>query len=794
MFTTLRFRFYLILIAASIPATVLLIDATRREDALAREAAGARLAAAVRAVAAPYGDLLARGHRALESASASPPVRAGDAARASALFAEILAAHPAWLNVGLADVRGDALATAAAAGRPFNLAERAFPVESLARNSSLAAGGWHIDPDHGEPAIIIGHAVVDEAGRRAGVLFASVAIGRVVRPTWPEDYPAETRAFILDREGVILQQWRRPDAPGAAGAPFPWRDRLDGALRGGESVTLVTDTNGADLLLAGVTLADESTGVGPAWLLAAITTPAAAVYAPVERHLARNLLWLALATAVALAVVTLLGEILVTRPARALQRAAERLGRGDFSARSGVQAAGGEFGVLACSFDAMAREIENRQRESARLVAQLEDCNADMGADLAARKRAEEELRATQAQLVQAQKMEAVGRLAGGIAHDFNNFLTVISGYGQLLAAGVPKDNPAAHHVREILQAGERAASLTRQLLAFSRRQILRPAVIDLNQVIGAMNDMITRLIGEDLTLRMRLAPGLWPVLADPGQVEQVILNLGVNARDAMPEGGEIFIETRNAHFDATFRRPEVQVKPGDYAEFVVRDTGLGMTDEVKHHLFEPFFTTKPVGKGTGLGLSTVYGIVKQSGGYIWIDSQAGTGTTVTVVLPRVAAPLPQPAPPSASAPGTVSAAPPSETDKPPRGDGTILLVEDDDAVRVMVEEVLGEGGYGVLTARDGQEALTLLRNAAGPVRLLLTDVVMPGMTGVELLQRASSIRPDLRALLVSGYTDQSLRERGEIDPSVAFLHKPFSPDALLRKVREVLASPPAGS
>ncbi|HEY3123262.1 MAG TPA: PAS domain S-box protein [Thermoanaerobaculia bacterium] len=398
--------------------------------------------------------------------------------------------------------------------------------------------------------------------------------------------------------------------------------------------------------------------------------------------------------------------------------------------------------------------------------------------DISERKKSEEEKRRLQEQLVQAQKMEAVGQLAGGIAHDFNNLLTAITGYSELLLGELPPEDLRRSHADEIRKAGERAASLTQQLLAFSRRQVLEPKVFDVNIVVSDIERMLRRLIGEHIELKTPKAPDLWKVKADPGQIEQAILNLVLNARDAMPSGGTLAIETSNAQLDESFTRNHVPTQPGPYVCVAVSDTGVGISDDVKARLFEPFFTTKERGKGTGLGLSTTYGIVKQSGGYLWCDSEVGRGTTFRVLLPRVEEPVSQ-----------------AEERKPlppiHPGDETLLLVEDEPEVRSLVQRILKTQGYTVVTAANPDEALAVAREFKGPIQLMVTDVVMPGMSGLQLAERLAPTRPDMRVLFMSGYTNDAIGHQGVLDPGTAFLQKPFTPNALARKVREVLDTAP---
>jgi len=388
--------------------------------------------------------------------------------------------------------------------------------------------------------------------------------------------------------------------------------------------------------------------------------------------------------------------------------------------------------------------------------------------DVTQRRQLEEQLR-------QAQKIEAVGRLAGGVAHDFNNLLNVITGYGQMLFRRLT-DGPEREKTRAILQAADRAAGLTRQLLAFSRKQVLEPKVLDLNAVVSGMDEMMRRLIGEDIELQAELAPDLGRTRADPGQLEQVLMNLVVNARDAMPRGGRVTLETSNAEMDEAYVRDHLGARPGRYVTLAVCDTGLGMDAETQKHIFEPFFTTKEKGKGTGLGLATVYGIVKQSEGYIWVDSAPGAGTTVRVYLPWVEAePVPEPKPPVA----------PEEMAT--RGTETVLLVEDEDMVRRMTREVLEGAGYRVLEASSGFEALRVSAGHGGRLDLLLTDVVMPGMSGRELAERLAPVRPGMKVLYMSGHTDDAIFHHGVTQAGTGFLQKPFTPDALERRVRDLL-------
>ena len=385
-----------------------------------------------------------------------------------------------------------------------------------------------------------------------------------------------------------------------------------------------------------------------------------------------------------------------------------------------------------------------------------------------------------QAQFLQAQKMETVGRLAGGIAHDFNNILTVIKGTADLAMATLKEGDPLRMDLQEIQNVSDRAASLTRQLLAFSRKQIMKPSVLNLNTVIANLAEMLRRMIGEDIDLVFSPAKSLGHVSADAGQIEQVILNLIVNARDAMPNGGALTIETRDIQLDATHVIHLPSVQPGRYVMLAISDTGVGMDEATRRQIFEPFFTTKEVGKGTGLGLATVYGIVKQSGGSIWVYSERGTGTTFRIYLPQVEGPA-RPA----SLPQIVATK---------RGTETILVVEDEAGIRLVATRILRSAGYTVLTAADGDEALRLLERDKRPVHLLLTDVIMPDMNGRVLAARLWESRPHMEVLYTSGYTDDAILRTGVIEDSAYFIAKPYSQAELTHKVREVLDSSVRGA
>ena len=395
--------------------------------------------------------------------------------------------------------------------------------------------------------------------------------------------------------------------------------------------------------------------------------------------------------------------------------------------------------------------------------------------DVTERKAAQQALRRSEEHLRQSQKMEAVGRLAGGIAHDFNNLLTAIIGYSALLEDTLAGNESAIQQVLEIKSAGERAASLTQQLLAFSRRQVLQPKVLDLNAIVGDFDRLLGRLVGERIKVAVHCDPALWQVRADPGEIGRAIMNLSLNGRDAMPEGGTLTIETANVTVTEA-DAPNQELAPGRYVMMAVHDTGVGMDAELRAHIFEPFFTTKEITKGTGLGLATVLGIVEQSGGVIRCESQPEEGTTFKIFLPAV----PEAADQGAHAVGGIA-----ET---PKGSEVILLVEDEDAVRKLARMILETSGYKVLDARNGQEGLALCETHEGPIDLLVSDVVMPELGGRELAESALKLRPGLKVLFMSGHTQDVVLKEG-VEKGTAFLQKPFMPVALAQKVRETLDS-----
>jgi signal transduction histidine kinase/ActR/RegA family two-component response regulator len=482
----------------------------------------------------------------------------------------------------------------------------------------------------------------------------------------------------------------------------------------------------------------------------------------------------------------------ITRPLDVLTSAASAITAGDKTRLVNIKTHD-EFGKLAEAFNEMVAHVRDSQGELERKVqdrtSELEEANKRLTifSESNALKRSEAEkgrteaieaLRSTEEQLQQAQKLEAVGRLAGGIAHDFNNLLTVIMGYSALLMTS-KMDNVMYERIEEINKAGHRASSLTRQLLAFSRKQVLKPEVLDIGSLVESTGKMLRRLIGEDIEIITSLEPDVAKINADPGQIEQVLINLVVNARDAMKDGGKITIETANVELDAAYSDMHISVTPGYYVMLAVSDTGIGMDAETRKHIFEPFFTTKELGKGTGLGLSMVYGIVKQSGGNIWVYSELGKGTTFKIYLPQVQAKSNQTV--TADKRSGISGATATET---------ILLVEDEEMVRKLTSDILRENGYEVLAASNGEEAIQICNEHRGDIDLMLTDVVMPAMNGKRLSEIVGPIQKNMRVVYMSGYTDDAIVHHGVLDPGTNFIEKPFTAEILVSTIREVLQKP----
>jgi two-component system, cell cycle sensor histidine kinase and response regulator CckA len=680
------------------------------------------------------------------------------------------------------------------AGQPFpDEALTAFLAGALARPVSGARIA--VERPGGQRAILSlnGTPLLDEAGQSDGAVFSIEDITEPLRlareidslARFPQENPNPVLRVAADGTVLLANEASRAlldcwDCGVGRPLPTKWRDLAAAVLASGSCRNYEAVCGDRTLSLDFVPLADP--GYVNVYGLDITERKRAEAVLASERKLLRTLID---ALPDHIYVKDRDGRMLLINEAQArdfgLTSPDEAIGRTDFElgpADLAAQYRATELTVMQLGQPSALEEPyvtpAGEERLMSTVKAPLFDAHGDiiglvgLSRDITEQKRLE-------AQLLQAQKMETVGRLAGGVAHDFNNLLTAIGGYASLVKRSLPPDSAAHSDIDVVIQASDRAAGLTRQLLAFSRRQIIEQRVIDLNQLIVDIDKMLRRLIGEDVDLVTVQGQDLGAVKADPGQIEQVLVNLAVNARDAMPTGGELTIETANVTLDANYARTHAEALAGEYVMVAVSDTGAGMTDEVKAQVFEPFFTTKEIGKGTGLGLATVYGIVKQHGGHISVYSEPGQGTTFKVYLPRVQGVV------------TETNLPTDEATPLPQGTETVLVVEDEPVVREFAVQSLTGLGYVVLEASSGGEALQVARNHAGNIDLLLTDVVMPKMSGKELAIQLKETRPPLAVLYTSGYTDNAIVHHGVLDEGVAFLQKPFTTIALARKVREVL-------
>jgi signal transduction histidine kinase len=696
-------------------------------DAQAEAGQLARLVAELhqRPVDGARGLLLALSHE--QSVIALDPACSGQVAR-------LLEHDPAYLNMGAVDASGNVFCSARSRSGPVNLADRRFFQQAVSRRD-FGVGEYAVSRVAGTASVGFGQVVLDDTGSLRAVAFASLDVAYLQQRLDALSVPKGADVEVLDRRGVVITSRGHPER---AGRPFD-PDRL-AALAGARAPMEFPGPDQVSRIHALHTVLDRG---GEPVIHVVAGLPAAAVLGPVDRVTALSLLAFGLVAVLALAGAGWAGEVLLVRKLRVLIGAARRLSAGEIGTRTNVEPGGGELGDLIHAFDEMAGSLERQVAERGRL---------------------EEQLR-------HSQKMEAIGRLAGGVAHDFNNLLTAVLSNARMIENDLPAGHASRQDVAEIITAGERAAALTSQLLAFSRRQRLAPQVIGLADVVRNLEKMLRRILGETVKFEV-LTDARGEVLADPGQLEQVIVNLVVNARDAMPEGGRLTLAV--SELDAAERAALVDpgLPEGPLAVLTVADTGLGMDRETQAHIFEPFFTTKGPGKGTGLGLSTVYGIVAQSGGVIRVRSAPGAGAEFRVYLRRHDGP-----------PGVATAAPPIV--RATGGPETILLVEDDDAVRAIARRVLQRAGYSVIEAPGPDTAMELAEGHPRPIDLLLTDVILPNENGLSLSRRVASVRPGLRVVFMSGYTGEP--HGVELPASAPFLPKPFTPDSLLSTVRVAL-------
>ncbi len=657
-----------------------------------------------------------------------------DGKACAASLAPLIERERLFVNVGAVHADGRMFCSAAPQTGPINLADRVFFREAL-RTGGLGVGEHVISRVRGTGAVGFGYPVLD-GGVVVAVVYASFAVAELQHELDALDLPAGAEVAVLDRRGVTISA--RPGGARWAGRPF--EPRLVEALRGAAGPVALAGTDGVDrtFALRGVMAPDDTVAM---YVIAGI--PTGALLEPVNRVSRRAFVASLLAVALAFGAAGLMAELTLLRRLRRLAVASRRIALGDWSARTGLPVGRDELGQLVGSFDEMARSLAELDRE----------------------KRAREE------GLRQSQKMEAVGRLAGGVAHDFNNLLTVMLSAGESLQRSLPPDHPAQELAGDVIEAGERASALTRQLLAFARRQPLAPRVLDLGEAVRYAERLLRRVMGEAISLVVEVrAPAR--VRADPGQLELALLNLAVNARDAMPGGGRLEIVVDELGADDPRRPAGADVPPGPLSALSVRDHGVGMDEQVRSRIFEPFFTTKSE-RGTGLGLSTVMDIVSQAGGIIRVDSEPGKGTEFRIHLPRHAGePEDAPGTPHLRARG---------------GSETILLVEDDERLRATVRRSLVEHGYRVLEAPAAERALAIARAQEVPVGLVVTDVILTQRDGVELARELGRTWPGVPVLFMSGYTGEQLPGPGALPADARFLPKPFTPDVLLAAVREAI-------
>lgn len=655
-----------------------------------------------------------------------------------------------YTNLGVTDAEG-VVRCSGIAGQQMTIGDRSYFTMAI-RNRTFAVGDYVLSRRTGGPALGFGYPLIDPDGRVRGIVYATMNLHDLNASLTDEQWPASVRLTVTDRHGAVIA--RHPDADHWLGRTLPTDDRVNRLIASATEGTTEVEKDGEARLIGFVRVTKPAdTG-----FIVRVEASKSQALMPVNLVMYEGLSALGVAALLIMAGANAASDRLILRPIRQLVEASQRLEEGDLSARVVSSTTIPELNELGKAFDHMAASLEERE---------------------AARLRAEAERKHLEQQYQQAQKMDAIGRLAGGIAHDFNNVLTAILGYTELLLRDQRLSAGHRSDVTEVHKAAESAAALTRQLLAFSRQELVEATQLSLNDVIGDMGSMLSRLIGEDIEIGYRLEPDIAPVQAGRSQIEQVILNLIVNARDAMPNGGKITVEATNLDVDEGYASRNLSVVPGPHVMLAVSDTGCGMSAEVQEHLFEPFFTTKPTGKGTGLGLATVYGIVKQNGGTLSVYSELGHGSTFKIYLPR--------------AEQVTSVAPETQITTTASAAGeTILIVEDDASIRGLVCRVLSRYGYLVLAACTGEEATQVCAQHSEEIHLLLTDVVMPGMSGPAVAEQLKVMRPEMKVLYMSGYTGDAIARHGAVVRDAPFLPKPFSPTRLAQKVFEVLNAPGA--
>ena len=680
----------------------------------------------------------------LVAVSQSRDVREGDRDTCSAYLRRLVPhVGTVYTSLGVADGNGT-LTCSGTDAPPIALADRGYFQRALS-SKTFVVGEYIVARQTGKRSLPFALPVLDETGEVRHVAFASIDLARLSRSLTASDWPGEATLIVADRNHTVLAM--HPRGQEWIGQSLK-NDPLTTQMGERAAGFVEHIEHGQAEVMAFQRVQPLDSGLTVRVYVTKTKARAAAM-----GSMYRTLLAFGLVACIIIAGVQIASHRLLLRPIAQLTSASRRLAAGDLSARVAASTTIPELHELGKDFDGMAAALE--ERESARLVSEME------------RKELEQNYH-------RAQKMDAIGRLAGGIAHDFNNMLTAILGYCELLLEDEGLSESQRSDIREIEKAGRTAAQLTRQLLAFSRREIVEPVVLDINAIISGVDKMLHRLVGEHIQMEAALAPDLDTVKADRAQIEQVILNLAVNARDAMPDGGSIAITTANVHLPEGVASAYLGCPPGDYVMLAVKDTGSGIEPEVMQHLFEPFFTTKRQGKGTGLGLATVYGIAKQNNGGIAVESSIGQGSVFRIYFPRCGEPV-----------AGEAAAPPVE--RSDNGKATILIVEDDPGIRELSTKILSRCGYHVLAAEGGEEAREISERHTGVIHLLLSDVVMPGMNGPMVAEMLKRMRPELKVVFMSGYTDNAVVRHGVMERGMPFLQKPFTPERLANKIVEVL-------
>ena len=741
---SLRLRILAPAALVAVPAIALLLYTSfdRREQVERAVMQNAERLAGLKAV---HQERLIEGTRQLLIAvSQSRDVREGDSAACSAYLRRVVPEFGAmYANLGVVDAQGR-LTCSGFTSISGSLEDRSY-IQRARSSKAFVVGEYIVAGQTAKASLPFALPLLNSSGQVDRVVFAAVDLETVRRGLDAADWPEDATIIVTDREHTILV--KHPNGEKWAGQSLK-TDPVTMQIGSRETGVVDHVEKGDTEVFAFSRVQPLDSGVTVRVSVSKTQARTAATSA-----MYRYLLVFALIACVIMLGVQAASHRLLLHPIKELTRASRRLAAGDLGARVSASTTIPELHELAKDFDDMATAIEEREKE--RLLAEMH------------RKELEQ-------QYHQAQKMEAVGRLAGGIAHDFNNMLTAILGYCELLLEDTKISTSNRTDIIEIEKAGKTAAQLTRQLLAFSRREIIKPAVLDVNAIVSAVDKMLHRLVGEHIEMKATLAPDLHAVKADRGQLEQVVLNLALNARDAMPDGGCMSIETANVHLRDGVVSTYLTAPPGEYVMLAVRDTGSGMAPDVMVHLFEPFFTTKGTGKGTGLGLATIYGIVKQSNGGIAVDSKVGHGSIFKIYFPRCDEHVAE------DVAGAV-------VDQTASGKATILIVEDDPGIRELSTKILSRYGYKVLAAEGGEEARTICERHDGVIHVLLSDVVMPGMNGPMVADMLTKMRPGLKVVFMSGYTDNVIVRHGVMERDLPFLQKPFTPERLASKIVEVL-------